>query len=64
MRQAELGSLLASNFNLGMERESCRLQVVSTHVSTQVGLVNFVELNSPALPLELYRRSKKELWPW
>lgn len=57
MRQTELRYLLASNFNLGMERESCSLQIVRTHLSTQVILVSFVELNCTALPLERYRRN-------
>lgn len=63
MRQAELGSLLANYFDLGMAGEPCSLQIVRAHLSTQVFSVSFVKHHCSALPLELYRRAKRELWP-
>jgi len=56
MRQAELGSLLANYFNLGMAGKPCSLLIVRTHLSAQVLPVSFVKPHSSALPLAAVRK--------
>lgn len=60
MKPAEVGSLLANYFKLGMADS----QIERTHLSTSILSVSFMKHHCSALPVELYRRSEYELWPW
>lgn len=60
MKPAELEFLLPNYFKLGMAGS----QIERTHLSTEILPVTSMKHHCSALPVELYRRSKHELWPW